>query len=101
MKKGERVMRFDSVPYDIQERIRIADKNARCRRIDSAGKKRKTGAGKQSGAEAARGRMIDRYTGKAEQQPLTPGRAYELFTAGTGAEDARQRMIDRRRKKQA
>lgn len=93
MNTGKKVMRFDSVPYNLKERIKVAENSARRRRTDSASRKAK---GKCS-AKDARQRMIDRM-GKSAQQPLTPGRAYELFMAGSGAEEARQRMLDRRRR---
>lgn len=92
MNTGKRVMRFDSTPYDVDERIRAAKHRPSRHRADSASR----GAKGQSGAAAARQRMIDR-TGKHVQQPLTPGRAYELFTAGSGADEARRRMIERQR----
>lgn len=94
MNTGKRVMRFDSVPYDLNERIRKAERKIERCRTDSAGRRAKG----QGGAQEARQRMIDRM-GKHVQQPLTPGRAYELFTAGSGADEARRRMIDRLQKK--
>lgn len=93
MNTGKRVMRFDSVPYNLKKRIRAAENSARHRRTDSTSRKAKG----RCSAKDARQRMIDRM-GKPVQQPLTPGRAYELFTAGSGAEEARQRMLDRQRR---
>lgn len=92
MNTGKRVMRFDSVPYNLQERIRAAENKVKRSRKDSVSR----GAKGQSGAAAARQRMIDRI-GKHAQQPLTPERTYELFTAGSGADEARRRMIERQR----
>lgn len=114
MKQSKRAMRFDTVrDYDLRERIKIATQNMeKQRRADSPGK---AGAQK-SGAAAARERMIARQTGTgheeefdpireyekelagASQEPLTPGRAYELFTKGSGAAAARARMIARQQK---
>lgn len=95
MNTGKRVMRFDSVPYNLQERIRAAENKVKRSRKDSASR----GTNGQSGAAAARQRMIDSMGGQASQQPLTAEKAYELFTAGTstGAAEARQRMIERQR----
>lgn len=85
MNTGKRVMRSDSVPYNLKEIIGAAE--------NSASRKAK----EKCSVKDARQRMIDRM-GKSVQQPLTPGRAYELFTAGSGAEEARQCMLDRRRR---
>lgn len=94
MNTGKRVMRFDSVPYNLQERIRAAENKVKRSRKDSVSR----GAKGQSGAAAARQRMIDSMGGKASQEILTAERAYELFTADTtGAAEARQRMIERQR----